>query len=269
MEWAENLPEGVKVPTLDDNPGAEWLLFVGCAGAFDDRIKKTMRAFVEVLNIAGVSFAVLGKQEGCSGDAARRGGNEYLFQMQAEANVTAMNEGKVRKVIASCPHCFHTIKNEYPLFGGKYEVVHHSQLLAKLLADGKLKPEEPVGKKFTYHDSCYLGRWNGEYDAPRDIIDAVKAGGEYMEMTRSKRHGFCCGGGGARMWLEEAAPRVNNNRADEILATGAETVAVACPYCTIMVTDGIKARNAEEKVQVLDVAEVVRKSLRTKPATTA
>jgi len=262
MEWAE----GLEVPTVETNPNPEYLLFVGCAGAFDDRIKKTMRALVEVLHAADVSFAVLGENEQCSGDPARRAGNEYLFQSQAEANVTAINDAGIRKVIASCPHCFHTIKNEYPQFGGEYEVIHHSQLLAHLIAEKKLTPLHPVAKSFTYHDSCYLGRWNGEYNAPRAIVEAVLAtdeeAGGLVEMNRSKEHGFCCGGGGGRMWMEEKiGTRVNNNRADEILATGVEAVAVACPFCTIMVTDGVKARNMEEKVQILDVAEVIAKSL--------
>ena len=259
MEWAE----GLDVPTVESNPNPEYLLFVGCAGAFDDRIKKTMRALVEVLHAAEVSFAVLGEAEQCVGDPARRAGNEYLFQTQAEANVTAINDAKIRKVIASCPHCFHTIKNEYPQFGGEYEVIHHSQLLAHLLAEKKLTIEHPVAQKLTYHDSCYLGRWNGEYDAPRAIGKATSK--EYVEMARSKEHGFCCGGGGGRMWMEEKiGTRVNNNRTDEILATGAEVAAVACPFCTIMITDGVKARNMEEKVQVLDVAEVIAKSMKRK-----
>jgi Fe-S oxidoreductase len=263
MEWAEGLTVPIVGP---DNPNPEYLLFVGCAGAFDDRIKKTMRALVEVLHAAEVSFAVLGESEQCSGDPARRAGNEYLFQTQAEANVTAINDAGIKKVIASCPHCFHTIKNEYPQFGGEYEVIHHSQLLAHLIAEKKLTPMHPVAKSFTYHDSCYLGRWNGEYAAPRAILDRVSSAnpqsGGVIEMNRSKEHGFCCGGGGGRMWMEEKiGTRVNNNRADEILATGAEVAAVACPFCTIMITDGVKARNAEEKVQILDIAEVIAKSL--------
>jgi len=263
MDWAE----GLDVPTVDSNPDAEYLLFVGCAGAFDDRIKKTMRALVEVLHAAEVSFAVLGNAEGCSGDAARRAGNEYLFQTQAEANVEAMKAAKVRKVIASCPHCFHTIKNEYPQFGGDFEVIHHTKIIARLLSEGKLKPEQKIGSKVTYHDSCYLGRWNGEYDSPRAALSAVTSatGGTLVEMDRNKEHGFCCGGGGGRMWMEEKiGSRVNQNRTDEIIATGADIAAVACPFCTIMVTDGVKARNAEEQIQILDVAEVIAKSLRAK-----
>jgi Fe-S oxidoreductase len=264
MEWAE----GLEVPTIESNPNPEYLLFVGCAGAFDDRIKKTMRSLVEVLHAAKVNFAVLGESEQCVGDPARRAGNEYLFQTQAEANVTAINDAKIRKVIASCPHCFHTIKNEYPQFGGKYEVIHHSQLLAHLLAEKKLTVEHPVAQKMTYHDSCYLGRWNGEYDAPRAIANATSK--EYVEMNRSKQHGFCCGGGGGRMWMEEKiGTRVNVNRTEEIIATGAEVAAVACPFCTIMITDGMKAKNMEEKVQILDVAEVIAKSLKRKAESTS
>jgi Fe-S oxidoreductase len=262
MAWAE----GLDVPTLAEKPTPEYLLFVGCAGAFDDRIKKTMRALVSLLQAAGVDYAVLGPEEQCSGDPARRGGNEYLFQMQAQANVDAMNAAKVTKVIASCPHCFHTIRNEYPQFGGKYEVIHHSQLLAHLLETRRLSPLHPVAHNFTFHDSCYLGRWNGEYDAPRKVLEAVAAAdphnGGLIELGRKKEHGFCCGGGGGRMWMEEKiGSRVNRNRTDEILATGAQVAAVACPYCTIMLTDGVKDAGAEERVQILDIAEVLAKSL--------
>jgi Fe-S oxidoreductase len=263
MDWTE----GLDVPTLEANPDPEYLLFVGCAGAFDDRIKKSMRALVEVLHAAEVSFAVLGHEEGCSGDPARRAGNEYLFQMQAEQNVTAMNAAKVRKVVASCPHCFHTIKNEYPQFGGEFEVIHHTKLIAHLLEEGRLKPDQKIGSKVTYHDSCYLGRWNGEYDAPRAAVQAVTnaTGASYVELPRNKEHGFCCGGGGGRMWMEEhIGTRVNVNRTEEVIDSGADVAAVGCPFCTIMLTDGMKAKNAEEKVQILDVAEVIAKSLKRK-----
>src|SRR5262249_20512963 len=189
MAWTESLPEGVKVPTVEDNANPEYLLFVGCAAAYDDRIKKSMRALVEVLHAAKVSFAVLGEKEGCSGDPARRAGNEMIFQEQAKANIEAMNEAKVRKVVTSCPHCFHTIKNEYPQFGGNYEVVHHSQLLARLIAEKKLDLDQKLEGKVTYHDSCYLGRWNSVYDAPRDVLSAVSAG-DIVELPRRKRHGL-------------------------------------------------------------------------------
>jgi Fe-S oxidoreductase len=258
MEWAA----GLEVPTIADRPDAEYLLFVGCAGAFDDRIKKSMRALVQLLRAAKVSYAVLGPEEQCSGDPARRGGNEYLYQMQAQANVDAMNAARVTKVIASCPHCFHTIKNEYPAFGGKYEVIHHSQLLAHLLDEKKLHPQHPVTASLTYHDSCYLGRWNGEYDAPRKVLEALPQSSGLIELGRKKQHGFCCGGGGGRMWMEEKiGSRVNRNRTDEILATGAQIAAVACPYCTIMITDGVKDAGAEEKIEVLDIAEVLVRSI--------
>ncbi len=263
MDWAA----GLDVKTVEENPEFDYLLFVGCAAAYDDRIKKTMRALVEVLQIGGVNFAVLGQQEGCTGDPARRAGNEYLFQAQAEANVTVMNEAKVRRVITSCPHCLYTIKKDYPQFGGNYEVLHHTQIIEHLITEGKITPEKEVAKSVTYHDSCYLGRWMNEYDAPRDVLSSVLAvnKGDLIEMDRNKQHGFCCGGGGGRMWMEEhIGTRVNNNRSAEIVATGAEIAAVACPFCTIMITDGVKASNSEEKIQVLDIAEVVRKSLRRK-----
>jgi Fe-S oxidoreductase len=258
MDWAE----GLAVPTIEERPDAEYLLFVGCAGAFDDRIKKMMRSLVQLLDAAKVSYAVLGPEEQCSGDPARRGGNEYLFQMQAQANVDLMNQHRVRKVIASCPHCFHTIRNEYPAFGGAYEVIHHSQLLAHLLETKRLQPLHPVAASLTYHDSCYLGRWNGEYDAPRKVLDALPGSSGLVELGRKRERGFCCGGGGGRMWMEEhIGSRVNRNRTDEILATGAEIAAVACPYCAIMITDGVKDAGAEERVQVLDIAEVLARSL--------
>ncbi|MSP60130.1 MAG: (Fe-S)-binding protein [Myxococcales bacterium] len=258
MNWAE----GLSVPTIAETPDAEYLLFVGCAGAFDDRIKKSMRALVQLLQAAKVSYAVLGAEEQCTGDPARRSGNEYLFQTQAQANVDLMNRYKVTKVISSCPHCFHTIRNEYPQFGGKYEVIHHSQLLAHLIESKRLLPMNPVTKNFTYHDSCYLGRWNGEYDAPRKVLESIPGSGGLIELGRKKEHGFCCGGGGGRMWMEEKiGTRVNRNRTDEILATGAQIAAVACPYCTIMITDGVKDAGAEERIEVLDIAEVLIRSI--------
>jgi Fe-S oxidoreductase len=268
MDWAE----GMNVPTLDDKPDAEYLLWVGCAGAFDDRIKKQTRALVEVMREGGVDFAVLGLEEGCSGDPARRSGNEMLYQMQAQQNVETMNTKKVKKVVTACPHCLHTIKNEYPQLGGNFEVRHHTQLIRELVAGGKIEMPPPAvtngsgPPKVTFHDPCYLGRWNGEYDAPRDVLDALPSGAAgRVELPRNKQHGFCCGAGGGRMWMEEKiGTRVNHNRTDEILASGAETVATACPFCTIMLRDGVQDRNAGERVAVLNVSELVAKSMKRK-----
>jgi Fe-S oxidoreductase len=273
MDWAD----GMNVPTLDDKPDAEYLLWVGCAGAFDDRIKKQTRALVDVMREGGVDFAVLGLEEGCSGDPARRAGNEMLYQMQAQQNVETMNTKKVKKVVTACPHCLHTIKNEYPQLGGNFEVRHHTQLIRELVAQGKITLDgdklAPAGggngsgrPAVTFHDPCYLGRWNGEYDAPRDVLDALPSGpAGRVELPRAKQHGFCCGAGGGRMWMEEKiGTRVNHNRTDEILASGAETVATACPFCTIMLRDGVQDRNAGERVQVLNVSELVAKSMKRK-----
>jgi Fe-S oxidoreductase len=259
MAWAK----GLEVPTIEDKPNAEWLLFVGCAGAYDDGAKKTARALVNILHAAHVDFAVLGKKEKCTGDTLRRLGAEMEFQALAQEQVAAMNEHKVTKVIATCPHCFHVIKNEYPQFGGDYEVVHHSELIAKLLAEGKLKVDNPLAKKLTYHDSCYLGRWNSVYDAPRAALaGALGQEGEFVELGRNREHGFCCGAGGGRMWIEEEKEkRVNNNRSKEIIDAGVEAVAVGCPFCKTMVSDGMKHFNQDEKIEVLDIAQVVASTL--------
>ncbi|HEY5945887.1 MAG TPA: (Fe-S)-binding protein, partial [Kofleriaceae bacterium] len=199
----------------------------------------------------------------CTGDPARRSGNEYIFQMLAMQNIESLDGLGVQKIITQCPHCFNTLKNEYPQLGGNYEVVHHSQLLSQLVADGRLSlAGATLDERVTYHDSCYLGRWNKEFDAPRDILTALAPSGGITELTRNKRHGFCCGAGGGRMFMEEHdGERVNFNRADEIIDANVEAVAVACPFCNIMLTDGMKQRNVEDKVQVLDVAELVAQSL--------
>ncbi len=252
--------EGLEVPTLEDKPHPEYLLWVGCAGAFDNRIIKQTKALIKILNAAGVDYAV-NTDEGCCGDPARRAGNEMLFQMQAEANIETLNNAGVKKILTSCPHGLHTLRHDYKQFGGDYEVIHHSQLIADLLAAGKIKPERAGGRKITYHDSCYLGRWNREFDAPRDIVDHMCGAGARVEMKRNKRYGFCCGAGGGRMFVDEEAPRVNTNRTDEVIETGAETVAVACPFCNIMLTDGMKERDKEDDIAVIDVAELVADGL--------
>ncbi|MBA3538053.1 MAG: 4Fe-4S dicluster domain-containing protein [Deltaproteobacteria bacterium] len=258
MDWAQ----GLDVPTIEENPDPEYILWVGCAGAFDNRIIKQTKAMVQVLNTAGVDYAVLGHQEKCTGDVARRSGNEMLFQEMAQANVDMLNGVNAKKVVTSCPHCLHTLRHDYPQFGGNFEVVHHTQLIDHLFKAGKLKAASSPVDTITYHDSCYLGRWNKEYDAPRDIIAAVGAPGGITEMKRNKQHGFCCGAGGGRMFMEEhEGQRVNENRTDEIIATGASAVAVACPFCNIMLTDGMKSRNVEDKIEVLDIAELVARSL--------
>lgn len=257
MDWAAD----IEVPTIEDNPEPEYILWVGCAGAFDNRIIKQTKALVKVLNAAGVNYAILGDAENCTGDPARRGGNEMLFQMMAEANIETLNEASAKKVITSCPHCLHTLRHDYPQFGGDYEVIHHTQIIAHLMKEQKLTIQGLGIDSITYHDSCYLGRWNGEYDAPREVIDALNVTQGITELKRNKRHGFCCGAGGARMYMEEEGPRVNENRADEIIATGVEAVAVACPFCNIMITDGMKARNKEEDIEVLDIAELVARAI--------
>jgi Fe-S oxidoreductase len=260
MDWAKDL----EVPTIEENPDPDYILWVGCAGAFDSRIIKQTRAMVKVLNTAGVSYAVLGHSEACTGDPARRTGNEMLFQMLAEQNVETLKAANAKKVVTSCPHCLHTLRHDYPQFGGSIDpgsVIHHTQLIDHLYKTGKLRSEKaPVGK-ITYHDSCYLGRWNREFDAPRSIIEQIGVP-NVVELTRSKRHGFCCGAGGGRMFMEEHdGERVNVNRTDEIIEAGVEAVAVACPFCNIMLTDGMKQRNVEEKIAVLDVAELVAQSI--------
>jgi Fe-S oxidoreductase len=262
MAWAE----GLEVPTVEEKPAPEYILWVGCAGAYDKRIIKHTKAMVKLLKAAGVDYAVLGHSETCTGDPARRAGNELLYQMSAEANVETLNEAGAQKVIASCPHCLHTLRHDYPEHGGNYDVIHHTQLLARLLADGKLEPEGYATGSVVYHDSCYLGRWNGEYDAPREILGRVTPAGGVRDIPQQRQHGMCCGAGGARMWMEEDAPRVNEIRTDQLLDAEAETIAVACPFCNVMITDGMKARGVDEEVSVLDVAELLASQIPDVPA---
>jgi len=251
IDWAQGL--GVK--TIEEKPDAEYLYFVGCAASYDEANRTVARAFVGLLQKAGVDFAILGRSETCNGDPARRIGNEYLYQTQAQANIEAMNAAKVRKVVATCPHCFNTIKNEFPQFGGTYEVVHHTQLLAGLIKEGRLKPSKAIEGKFTYHDSCYLGRWNDIYDPPRAVVEAIP-GAQLVEIERHHKRGFCCGAGGGRMWMEEKiGTRINHARVEQTLRTQAPRVATACPFCLTMFRDGISAKGAESQLQVQDLAQ--------------
>jgi len=251
-DWAK----GLDVPLMTDNPEADILYYVGCAGSFDDRGKKIAQAMARVLKRAGVNFAILGEEERCNGDVARRAGNEYLAQMMIAENVEILNQYKPKKIVAACPHCFNTIKNEYPQFGATYDVVHHTEFLLDLLRQGKLNINGAVTEQVTFHDSCYLGRWNGIVDAPRQILQMVNGGRQLIEMERNRTEGFCCGAGGARMFMEETiGKRINHERAEEVIATGAAAVAAACPFCITMLRDGINDNNGE--VEVKDIAEII------------
>ena len=254
----------IKIPTVADlaaqGKRPEILFWVGCAGSYDDRYKRVTQAFVKILNAVNVDFAVLGTEEACTGDPARRAGNEFLFQMQAAANIQVLNGYEIKKIVTACPHCFNTIKNEYPELGGTYEVIHHSTFLQQLINTGKLKMEGGgsfAGKKITYHDSCYLGRANNIYEAPREVLESLDA--DLVEMKRCRTRGFCCGAGGAQMFkdAEPGREEVNINRTKEALATGATTIAVACPFCMTMMSDGVKNQEKEGKVQVRDLAELI------------
>jgi len=240
----------------------EILFWVGCAGSFDDRAKKITKAIVKILHHVNIKFAVLGTEESCTGDPAKRAGNEFLFQMQAMQNIQVLNGYEVKKIVTGCPHCFNTIKNEYPELGGKYEVLHHTQLVQQLIDSGKLKVEggEFKGKKITYHDPCYLGRANNEYEAPRNIIQKLDA--ELNEMKRSRANGLCCGAGGAQMFkeAEKGNKEVNVERSEEALALNPDVIAVGCPFCMTMMRDGVKHFEKEDKVQVLDVSEMIAKA---------
>jgi len=260
----DNINAMVKVPTMAELQQAgeqpEVLLWIGCAGSFDERYKKVTKAFVKVLNIAKVSFGVLGPEESCTGDPARRAGNEFLFQMQAMANIQIMNGYQIKKIVTACPHCYNTIKNEYPDLGGSYEVLHHSQFLEQLIAEGRLvidKDSKLAGKKITYHDSCYLGRANQVYEDPRRIIEHLNA--ELVEMERHRESGFCCGAGGAQMFKEPENGKkdVNIERTEEALETGSEVIASACPFCMTMLSDGIKNKEREDEVKVMDIVELI------------
>ncbi len=240
------------------------LFWVGCAGSFDQRAQKITKAFATILNKTGINYAILGKEEMCTGDPVRRAGNEFMFQMMAYQNIQLLNNYGIKKIVTACPHCFNTLKNEYPALGGNYEVIHHTTLLQQLIDEGKIKLKEGgsfKGKKITYHDSCYLGRSNNIYEAPRKVLEALDA--ELVEMKRCKSNGLCCGAGGAQMFKEEekGSSRINIDRSNEALETGAGYIASACPFCNTMMTDGVKLAEKEDSVQVLDIAEMVAESM--------
>ncbi|MBN8789357.1 MAG: (Fe-S)-binding protein [Terrimonas sp.] len=241
-----------------ENP--EILFWVGCAGSFDQRAQKITKAFATILNKTGIKYAVLGKEELCTGDPARRAGNEFLFQMMAYQNIQVLNNYNIKKIVTACPHCFNTFKNEYPELGGNYEVTHHATFLQQLIDEGKIKMKEEggfKGKRITYHDSCYLGRANNIYEAPRKVLEALDS--ELVEMKRCKSKGLCCGAGGAQMFKEEekGTVRINTERTEEALSVNPAVIASACPFCNTMLTDGVKSKEKEEDTKVLDIAELV------------
>lgn len=258
----------LNVPTmaemLANNEQPEILFWVGCAGSFDDRYKKVTIAFCKILQKVGIKYAVLGTEESCTGDPARRAGNEFLFQMQAAMNIEVLNGYGVKKIVTACPHCFNTLKNEYPELGGNYDVIHHSSYLQELINAGKVTLAgggEFKGQKITYHDSCYLGRANDVYEAPRSVLEALDA--DLVEMKRCKTKGLCCGAGGGQMFKEPETGKkdINIERIEEALETGASTIAVACPFCMVMMSDGVKNKSKEDSVKVYDLAELLLSSM--------
>ncbi len=242
----------------------EILFWVGCSGSYDQRAQKITRAFATILDKAGVRYAILGKEEACTGDPARRAGNEFLFQMMAYQNIQTLNNYGVKKIVTACPHCFNILGNEYPELGGRYEVIHHTTFLQQLIDEGKIRIKESgpfKGKRITYHDSCYLGRGNDIYEAPRKVLEALDA--ELVEMKRCRSKGLCCGAGGAQMFKEEekGTTRINFERSHEAVGTGAGVIAAACPFCNTMLTDGVKQEEKEETVKVMDIAELIASSI--------
>jgi Fe-S oxidoreductase len=257
-----NVPVMSELFAAGESP--EILFWVGCAGSFDQRAQKITRAFASILEKVNIKFAILGKEEMCTGDPVRRAGNEFMFHMMAYQNIQTLNNYGIKKIVTTCPHCFNIFKNEYPELGGKYEVIHHTTLLQQLIDEGRIKLKEGgafKGKKITYHDSCYLGRANNIYEAPRKVLEALDA--ELVEMKRCRSKGLCCGAGGAQMFKEEekGSTRINWERTHEAIDTGASVIAAACPFCNTMLTDGVKNNEKEETVQVLDIAEMIARSI--------
>jgi Fe-S oxidoreductase len=253
-----------KIPTMAElaaeGKSPDILFWVGCAGSYDSRAQKVTIAFTKILNKVGINYAILGNEESCTGDPARRAGNEFLFQMSALQNIEVLNGYGIKKIVTTCPHCFNTLKNDYPALGGAYDVIHHTQLLQQLIDEGRIKMKEGgafEGKRITYHDSCYMGRVNGVYEAPRKVLEALD--NELVEMKRCKSNGLCCGAGGAQMWKEDEPgdKRINIERAEEALETGAEIIAANCPFCLTMMGDGMKAKDKQDEVMVYDLAELI------------
>jgi Fe-S oxidoreductase len=256
-DWAD----GLDVKTMADDPDVDYLLWVGCAGSFDDRTKKVSASMVKILKKAGIRFGILGVEEKCTGDFARQVGNEMLFQMMAQENIETLNKYKVRRIITACPHCLNTLKHEYPQMGGDYHVVHHAEFIHQLVNEGKITLSRSLESSLTYHDPCYLGRYNSVYDEPRSILQAI-AKDRLKELRRHSRESFCCGAGGGRMWMEETiGKRINLDRAEEIVDLGVATVAVGCPFCLTMLEDGMKELDKEEEIKTLDIAELVAKGM--------
>jgi len=257
----------MKVPTMAqlmaEGKSPEVVFWVGCAGSFDQRAQKVTKAFVKILNHIGIDFAVLGTEESCTGDPARRAGNEFVFQMLAQQNVMVMNGYEVKKIVTACPHCFNVLKNEYPKLGGNYDVMHHSSFLQSLINEGRLAVQDGAykGKRITFHDSCYLGRANDIYEAPRAVLEALDA--ELVEMGATKSKGLCCGAGGAQMWKENEPGdmRINIKRTEQALESKPNVIAVACPFCNTMMTDGVKSKEKQEEIQVFDLAELIAENL--------
>jgi heterodisulfide reductase subunit D len=257
-----HVPSMIEMTSAGETP--EILFWVGCSGSYDQRAQKITKAFATILYKVGIKYAILGKEELCTGDPARRAGNEFIFQMMAYQNIQTLNGYGIKKIVTACPHCFNILKNEYPELGGNYEVIHHAAFLQQLIDEGKIKMNEEgsfKGKKVTYHDSCYLGRANNIYEAPRKVLEALDI--SLVEMKRCKSNGLCCGAGGAQMFKEEEKGdvRINIERAREAIETNAEVIAAACPFCNTMLTDGVKSQEKEEEVKVLDIAELVAASM--------
>jgi len=256
-DWAE----GLDIKTMADDPDVDYLLWVGCAGSFDDRSKKVSTSLARILQKAGIRFAILGVEEKCTGDFARKVGNEMLYQTMAQENIETLNNYNVKKIIAACPHCLNTLKHDYPQLGGNYEVIHHAEFIDQLVKAGKIKLKQSLVGALTYHDPCYLGRYNNIYDEPRSILRSVSSG-VFKELGRHGRESFCCGAGGGRMWMEETiGKRINLERSEEIVALKVSNVAVGCPFCLTMIEDGMKELGKEEEIKTLDIAEIVEKNM--------